>query len=251
MDLSIFKSFVVQTALLTGALFYQSAAHAILINEIRIDQTGTDTDEYFELMGNANESLDGLSYLVIGDGSGGSGVIESVTHLSGYSLSAGGLFLAAESSFTLAPQVDLSTTLGFENSDNVTHLLVNGFSGSLGDDLDGDDDGVLDMVPWLNILDSVALLESTTSGERVYSSVHLGPTGGLVPAHVYRAAQGGPWQMGSMTPGQDTPGAHNMAVPEPASLALFLLGLLYLWRTKNKLGKQTSISINAKQAIAY
>ena len=40
------------------------------INEIRIDQPGTDNDEYFELLGEPNASLDGLTYIVIGDGVG-------------------------------------------------------------------------------------------------------------------------------------------------------------------------------------
>ena len=41
----------------------------ITINEIRADQPGADNDEYFELIGDASASLDGLTYLVIGDGS--------------------------------------------------------------------------------------------------------------------------------------------------------------------------------------
>jgi hypothetical protein len=203
-------------------------AHAVLINEVRIDQPGTDTDEYFELLGNANESLDGLSYLVIGDGTGGSGVIESVTSLSGLTLSGDGLFLAAENSFSLGSAVDLFTSLNFENSDNVTHLLVNAFSGTKGDDLDADDDGVLDVLPWLEIVDSMALIDSAGSGDQVYSPNQIGPNEGKVPAHVFRAANSGTWQIGSTTIGDDTPGAVNMAVPEPSALWLFLLGLVGL-----------------------
>ena len=37
------------------------------LNEIRIDQSGTDDDEYFELTGTPSSSLDGFTYLVIGD----------------------------------------------------------------------------------------------------------------------------------------------------------------------------------------
>lgn len=227
MEQSVVKS-VAYAALAVLGLFYQCAAHAVLINEIRIDQNGSDTDEYFELKGNANESLTGLSYIVIGDGTGGSGVIESITHLDGYSLSADGLFLAAESTFSLSAAVDLFTTLNFENSDNVTHLLVAGFSGSLGDDLDMDDDGMLDTLPWLNILDSIALLESPGTGDQVYSPIQLGPSGGLVPAHVYRASPNGQWAIGAMEIGQDTPGTENIQVPEPETLALLCLGLLCL-----------------------
>ena len=53
----------------------------VSINEIRIDQPSTDIDEYFELAGSAGTSLTGMTYLVIGDGSGGSGTIEAVVDL--------------------------------------------------------------------------------------------------------------------------------------------------------------------------
>lgn len=53
----------------------------VAINEIRIDQPSTDYDEYFELTGTPNMSLMGLTYLVIGDGPGGSGVIEEAVNL--------------------------------------------------------------------------------------------------------------------------------------------------------------------------
>ena len=108
---------VLATALLLLLVPVVFAGPAV-INEIRIDQPGSDVDEYFELSGPAGESLDGLTYLVIGDGTGGSGVIEAVVDLSGATIPAGGFFVAAEASFTLGT-ADLTTSLGFENSDNV------------------------------------------------------------------------------------------------------------------------------------
>ncbi|MHC5005705.1 MAG: DUF11 domain-containing protein, partial [Planctomycetota bacterium] len=70
----------------------------VTINEIRSEQEGTDNDEYFELRGPGLTSLDGLSYVVLGDGSAqkGSGVVEAEVGLTGQSLPASGLFLAAE-----------------------------------------------------------------------------------------------------------------------------------------------------------
>lgn len=211
------------------ASFVAESSWAATINEIRIDQSGTDVDEYFELAGTAGESLDGLTYLVIGDGVAGSGVIEAVVDLSGQSIPTDGFFLAAESTFTLGI-ADFVTSLNFENSDNVTHLLVSVFTGSDGQDLDTDDDGVLDVIPWTMIIDSVALLETVGTGDLVYSATTVGPDGTFVPAHVFRDPDGtGPFMIGAfdLSVGQDTPGTANspINVPEPATLALFGIGL--------------------------
>ena len=180
------------------------------INEIRIDQTSTDNDEYFELFGTPGESLDNLTYLVIGDdGGGSSGVIEAVIDLTGQSIPASGFFLAAENTFTQGTP-DLTTSLDFENEDNVTHLLVEGFTGSNGDDLDADDDGVLDVTPWTSIVDSVALIEAVGSGEEVYSTNTVGPDASSL-GHVFRSIDGGgTWEIGDFSVGiDDTPGATN------------------------------------------
>ena len=182
----------------------------VAINEIRIDQSGTDNDEYFELFGAGGTSLNSLTYLVIGDGAQGSGVIEAVVSLSGKSIPASGYFVAAESTFTLGT-ADLTTFLNFENSDNVTHLLVSNFTGTDGSDLDTNDDGVLDSTPWDSILDSVGLVETIGSGDFLYSDTLVGPDGSFVPAHVYRCGNGtGNFEIGGFAAGtDDTPGASN------------------------------------------
>jgi predicted extracellular nuclease len=191
----------------------RSGIHSpVSISEIRIDQPSTDTDEYFELVGTSGESLDGLTYLVIGDGGGGSGVIEEVTDLTGYSIPVDGHFLVSENDPVLGVSPDLQTSLNFENSDNVTHLLVEGFSGSNGQDLDTNDDGVLDVTPWTSIVDLIALIEEENppSGtEYHYGPPTIGPDGSYVPGHVYLCADG--WHIGQFDPsgGSDTPGVDN------------------------------------------
>lgn len=192
-----------------------AAGEGITINEIRIDQPDTDNDEYFELTGEPDASLDGLTYLVIGDGTGGSGVAEAVVDLSGTALDSDGLFVAAETTFTQG-SADLTTNLNFENSDNVTHLLVRGFGGSLGQDLDTDDDGTLDVTPWEEELDRVALVEEENppgGTEFHYGPPSVGPDGTFVPAHVYDCDE---WQIGGFDLGtNDTPGAQNSCPTEP------------------------------------
>ncbi len=207
-----------KTLLVAGLLCLAGQqSHALSINEIRIDQPGTDSDEYFELAGTANEALDGLTYLVIGDGAGGSGVIEAAVDLSGLNLSGDGFLVAAESGFTLGNS-DFTTNLNFENSDNVTHLLVGGFTGIVGDDLDLNDDGVLDIEPWASTIDAVALIETPAAGDKVYASVTVGPDGTFVPGHVYRGPnETGNWLIGAFDPagGGDTPGLANGSDPRP------------------------------------
>jgi hypothetical protein len=113
------------------------------ITEIRIDQPGSDSDEFFELYSAPGTDLTGLSYIVIGDGSGGSGAIESVTSLDGQVVGSSGYFVVAESSFSIGT-ADYTASLAFENDDNLTHVLVQGLNVSNGFDLDTDNDGVID-----------------------------------------------------------------------------------------------------------
>jgi hypothetical protein len=205
-----------------GAVIVASPAPAqdVLISEIRTDQPGADAEEYFELTGPAGGGLDGLAYLVIGDGSSGNnGVVEEVTALEGWSLDGAGRFVAAEATFTLGI-ADLVTELNFENGDNVTHVLVSGFFGEVGDDLDADDDGVLDAPPWADVIDAVALLDELDAGDHVYGATRLGPDGSGPPFHVQRCAPTLVWRIGTQDPagGDDTPGAEPPPCPCLADL---------------------------------
>ncbi len=224
-------------------LWLATAAGAVTINEIRIDQPSNDNDEYFELFGSGGASLSGVTYLVIGDYS--SGVIEEVTDLSSYSLPGDGYFVAAEGTFTLGA-ADLTTDLNFENSDNVTHLLVTGFTGSLGEDLDTDDNGTLDTKPWTSVLDCVALVEEPNppSGTEYEYATDLGypavgPDGSYVPGHVYRFPCGtGSWHIGVFDPfegGQDTPGNVNVPVELSSFAGSYQRGVVVLtWVTQSE-----------------
>ncbi len=193
----------------------------LVINELRRDQPGTDNDEYFELKGDPGTDLFGITYVVIGDGAGGSGTIEAIVDLSDYVIPADGLFLAAESTFTLRPsyEVDYVTNLNFENNDNVTHLLVTNFYGTSGDDLDTDDDGTLDILPWGDIVDAVGLiLEQPPAGQDWAYGLSLGyedvgPDGTYHPAQIYRCTPDDTWTIGNFDPftdSTDTPGETNL-----------------------------------------
>ena len=169
-------------------------AAAATLNEIRIDQTSTDNDEYFELAGDPGESLDGLTLIVIGDGATGSGTIEAVVDLTGYAIQADGVFAMGEATFTgTCGSIDAVGDLNFENSDNVTFFLLDGFTGALADDLDTDDDGTLDATPWTTLVDGVSLVETLDSGDMYYADAIVGPDDTFVPGHV--AFCGGIWHI--------------------------------------------------------
>jgi len=210
-------------ALSLCCVWFLSLQAQIRINEIRIDQPGTDVSEYIELSGPANASLNNLSIIVIGDGntSSPSGIIEEVIPLAGSQIPADGYFLVAESSFSLGGMVNLTFSLNFENGDNLTFLLVNGFSGMEGDDLDTNDDGTLESTPWTSIVDGVAMIEEPNppaDNDFEYATPlgfpTVGPNGTFVPGHTFRLPNGtGNFMIGAFDPddGNDTPGVANVA----------------------------------------
>lgn len=189
----------------------------LFINEIRIDQSGADNDEYFELMGEPGTDLTGITYLVIGGtGSDPGGKVEAVIPLDGYTIGASGLFWVAEASITLGtPDVIVDgTQVDFQNGENVTHMLVRDCTAADNDDLDTNNDGTLDVVAFSEIIYSVALIENPSSGFLTYSDTTVGPDGSFVPGHSYRCSTEGTWTIGEFSVGTtDTPGAENIACP--------------------------------------
>ncbi|HEX8385870.1 MAG TPA: CHRD domain-containing protein, partial [Rubricoccaceae bacterium] len=223
------------TALQTGRLYnnvhWNEAAlgtrgtvvPAVVIHELRVDQTGADNDEYFELAGPAGTSLDGLTYVVLT----GSGTVEYAQSLNGQSIPADGYFLAGGGddgdNTVLGVTVDLQLDPAFSNGVGVTHLLLAGFTGSAGDDLDANDDGTLDARPWATTFDALGLSDDTPGD--VVHAVAIGfvdlPADGTAPfGYAYRDATKGVWRGGQFEPagGQDTPGTANvlLVADEPA-----------------------------------
>ncbi len=202
----------------------------VRITEIRIQQPGDNFDEYFELQGVPGTPLGDLTYIVLGDGpQGQSGWIECVVPLAGKKIretpaaDGKGYFLCTENTFTLRPlsEVDLvltPNTLNFEVDDNVTHMLVKGFTGAINDDLDPDNDGVLDITPWALLVDKVAIIRQhnpPTTTEWHYGPPVVGPSGGTSPGHVALCPSTPPeWRIEAFDPavGDDTPGEPNPAV---------------------------------------
>ncbi|WP_428263944.1 MYXO-CTERM sorting domain-containing protein [Haliangium sp.] len=208
---------------------WTSPASAQVINEIRADEDFPEPDEYIEIAGPADTNLDDYTILVLGDDREGanstSGVIEQLIELSGETIGSSGYFVIAKSSFTLGT-ADLTVDMDLEDDDNTTYFLVTGFTGALNDDLDTDDDGVLDVEPWTQVVDRIALLEEDnppSSTEFHYGPPNVGPDGQFTPAHVYRCPDGdaaGSFEIGdyNTSAGGDTPGAENDNCPPVAPM---------------------------------
>ena len=130
-----------------------------LINEFVFNHVGTDTNEYVEIFGDPNTGYSAFSILQIeGDGAG-AGVVDSV-HVAG-TTDANGFWATG------------FLSNAFENG-AVTLLLVEGFNGAVGQDLDTNNDGVLDATPWARLVDDVAVSDGG-AGDWTYSSTILAP----------------------------------------------------------------------------
>ncbi|MBK8903156.1 MAG: ExeM/NucH family extracellular endonuclease [Anaerolineaceae bacterium] len=132
---------------------------APIINEFVVNHVGTDTHEFVEVAGDASTDYSAFTLLQIeGDGTG-AGVIDS----------------AIQVGTTNADGYWTTGFLGnvFENG-TLTLLLVKDFTGSVSDDLDVGDDGVLDVTPWSSIVDDVAVNDGG-SGDLTYATTVLAP----------------------------------------------------------------------------
>ncbi|HET8779721.1 MAG TPA: lamin tail domain-containing protein, partial [Agromyces sp.] len=119
-----------------------------VINEFSASTAGTDT-EFVELLSEPGTDLSGLRVLEIeGDAGSSLGVVDEVI-----SFGAPGDDGRA---FVWLPANAL------ENG-TMSLLLVSGFAGAAGDDLDADDDGVIDDVDGLTIVDSIAVHDGGAS----------------------------------------------------------------------------------------
>ena len=214
----------------------------LYLNEVRIDgSAASDANEYVEIYSDIpNASLNGLSIIVIGDNPTGS-IEEVITFGSGTTMD-GQYFLVAQPELQIAVTPDLERSLNFENSDNVTFLLVSGFTGATGDNIDDDTDGGTAgdgvpnaTLPWTSIIDGVAIIEEEgnppSNTEYEYATTFgfetIGPsntsTRPAPPAHVYRLEDGtGDCEQGTFSANdfetEDTPRTDNAARREFASV---------------------------------
>ena len=163
------------------------AAHAtIRINEVFIDAPGTNnTQDFIELISTTpSEAFDLHMLLLEGDAgaAGGTGVIDQIIPLTG-ATGTNGLFLrdSFRNPTTLesitpspAPAPETVRQTGVFNATNhenlaISWVLVSGFTGAQGQDLDTNDDGVIDVTPWTSVVDAIGVTDGGPS-DKVYGA---------------------------------------------------------------------------------
>ncbi len=128
-----------------------------VINEFVVNHTGSDTDEFVEILAGASTDLSEYWLLEIEGDSNAAGVIDEVIQLG--TTDVNGYFTTPFGSNT------------FENG-TMALLLVKNFTGTAGQDLDANDDGTFDSTPWETSIDEIGVNDGGAS-DLNYANVTL------------------------------------------------------------------------------
>ena len=254
-----------------------------VIRDISIEPTDpNDVQQFFEIRGDPNEPLGGLSFIQIsGEGrTGFGGGIELIADLDNFNLGSNGLLLYRNDLQVLPPPPSPMTTVVvsdqnlpifpfFFEEERLTFLLVRYFTGALHADLDMEDDQILDLFPWSEVIDGVGIREEdgTPANEFTYATqlwFFDFPTVGFDLDSVWRDRVTHKWHVADvLNPDDDgpypfdddgfvkesvvdrdltlfdrqrlTPGRFNgTTIPEPSTLTFFEVALGGLWFYRRK-----------------
>lgn len=181
-----------------------------LINEVAINPVGSfdGNYEYIELVnaatGGGSASLQGLALIILrsndSNGAPSLGIIREAWDLSTFSTGANGLLLLGngypEGNIPWASYIDPQTQLAepaapatqnpirwssmgdddIASNDGFTILLVQNFTGTIDQDLDTNNDGVLDVTPWTAIKDSVGFDQLAPGIGKTYAQANIVPS---------------------------------------------------------------------------
>jgi hypothetical protein len=194
---------------------------SVAINELRMrdsvnDAVSNNFVELYQTSGASNNLLSGLTLLVVST-EFNPGLINFAVDLSTAVTDANGFVLIADDGTTATTGAGdvILTSFNLFNTP-AAYLVVSGFSGASGADLDLDNVGGFDTTPWTSIIDSVALDRSTNLAQDYSPTEVLGVLPDTeTPAGVYRFANGtGTYGALSFTStARDTPGFSNILPP--------------------------------------
>jgi hypothetical protein len=131
-----------------------------VINEFVVNHADADTNEYVEIKGDPNTDYSDFWIVEIEGEPPGTGLVDDGTFQLGTT--------DANGHWVTSYQAN-----AWENA-TLTLLLVENFTGTVGNDIDQDDDGTIDTTFWTRITDDVAVSDEG-SGDLVYSTVVLDP----------------------------------------------------------------------------
>lgn len=131
--------------------------NTLKINEFVFEHPGTDNHEFVEIFGMPSTDYSDYSILQLeGNTSAAFGVINSVDQVG--TTDGNGIWWTG------------FLTNHYQN-DSPSFLLVKGFTGNVGVDLDTNNDGVIDIEPWSELVDTIAV--SHSSSHKTYGSTIL------------------------------------------------------------------------------
>jgi hypothetical protein len=164
------------------------------INEIYASHSGTDDQEFIELIGVPGQDLTGVMVLVVeGDGAG-AGTLDRAWDLTGFVMPADGYFVLGNTAVANL-DLDIGSDNAIENGTETFYLVRTSNTAAvvaaLGTSVDPDGDGV-SSIPCVvdDVLETVAMVDSGVfAADRVYDHAlvnALGPDGTFFPAGIFR-----------------------------------------------------------------
>ncbi|MDX2177030.1 MAG: hypothetical protein SF028_11235 [Candidatus Sumerlaeia bacterium] len=156
-----------------------TAAAAPRLNEVLVNPASTDDNgEFVEIRSTTGgaETFTNHTLLVLEGDSSAPGVIDIAVNLNALGSGASGLLLLRDGTgAALNPAADAGTnsstvfTAAQLENGSLTFLVVTGFSGAAGNDLDTNDDGTIDSTPWTAVVDALGNIENDGAGNFGYA----------------------------------------------------------------------------------
>jgi hypothetical protein len=158
-------------------------AQALRFNEGLINVPGgaDNGGEFLELLSaEPNFDMTGITIVIIDGDNTNRGVIDQALSLDGLTTGSNGLFLWRDGATVLDPAPEAATTIRIQDfspdieNGAVTFILVRGFNGAVGNDLDTNDDGTLDAFAWTEVIDVLGYIEGEQPDVDSTYAVQLG-----------------------------------------------------------------------------